>query len=138
MHIYFFFPFRNPSGVLGFSRETLSAVITNIEGREWHRRECSNSDTSVEHPRASSSDDVECFFSMMRYSIGRKFTTKEVKFGIRKVFAEFVKRVDPDLPFYYHTSTHTRYYEGPIPDFDKASKKNTKRVPRRKQPLLLD
>jgi len=110
-------------------------VITNIEGREWHRRECSNSGVSVEHPRASSSDDVECFFSMMRDSIGRNFTTKEVKFGIRKVFAEFVKLVDPDLPFYYHTSTHTRYYEGPLPEFDKPSKKKrTRRVPRREQP----
>lgn len=104
--------------MLGFSRETLSALITNIEGREWHRRECINNSVSIEHPRASSSDDVECFFSMMRDSIGQNFTTKEVKFGIRKVHGEFVKRVDPDLPFYYHTSTHTCYFEGPLPAFD--------------------
>jgi len=51
------------------------------------------------------------------------------------VFGEFVKRVDPDLPFYYHTSTHTRYYEGPLPDFDKPPKKKAiKRIPRREQP----
>ena len=51
------------------------------------------------------------------------------------VFAEFVKRVDPDLPFFYHTS-HTRFYEGPLPNFDLPPKKapKKKRVPRREQP----
>ncbi len=53
----------------------------------------------VEHPRASTSDDVECFFSVMRDSIGRNFTTKQVKFGFRKVCAEYSVHLDPDLPF---------------------------------------
>ena len=122
--------------MLGFSRETLTAVITNIKGREWSRRECVNCHRPLEHPRASSTDDVECLFSMMRDTIGRNFTTKEVKFGMRKIVSEFSKRVDPDLPFYYHTITHTRYYEGPHPDFDKPSTKppKEKRIPRREQP----
>ena len=30
---------------------------------------------------------------------------------------EFLKRLDPDLPFYYHTS-NVRFYEGPLPGFD--------------------
>ena len=34
---------------------------------------------------------------------------------------EFVKRMDPDLLFYYHTSTHTRYSEGQLSDFNKAT-----------------
>ena len=40
--------------------------------------------------------------------------------------------MDPDLPFYYHTSTHTRFYEGVMPAFDaKPSKKSQeKRIPR--------
>ena len=127
--------YRSLSGILGFSRETLVAMITNIEGREWHRRECSNENRHLEHPRASSSDDVECFFSMMRDAIGQNFTVNQVKFGIQKVFGEFKKRVDPDLPLYYHTSSHTRYHEGPLPDFDQpAKKKLIKRVPRREQP----
>ena len=29
---------RNPKDILGFSRETVVALITNIEGREWYRR----------------------------------------------------------------------------------------------------
>ena len=111
-------------------------VITNIEGREWHRRQCANSSRPLEHPRASSSDDVECFFSMMRDSIGQNFSAKEVQFGMRKIVAEFAKRVDPQLPFYYHTSTHSRYYEGPHPDFDKEPRKKPKekRIPKREQP----
>ncbi len=29
-----------------------------------------------------------------------------------------MKRLDPSLPFYYHTSTHDRFYEGDRPSFD--------------------
>lgn len=32
-----------------------------------------------EHPRASTTDDVECFFSVLRDSVGKDFTLKEVK-----------------------------------------------------------
>ena len=28
---------------------------------------------------------------------------------------EFVKRIDPDLPFFYSTSTNTHFYEGEMP-----------------------
>jgi len=62
---------RSVSGVLGFSRETLIGVITNIEGREFHRWKQFTTNQPLEHPRASSTDDVECFFSMMR-DIGQK------------------------------------------------------------------
>ena len=83
-----------------------------------------NDNCLLEYPRASGTDDVECFFSMMRDIIGQNFT-KEVKYGIHKVYAEFIKRADPDLPFYYHTSCHTRYHQGPLPDFDQPPKKRT-------------
>lgn len=127
---------RNPKDILEFSKETVVALITNIEGREWHRREVTRRSVKPDHPRASSTDDVECFFSMMRDSLGRNFNSKQVQFGIRKVYGEFIKRLDPDLPFYYHTSSHTRFYEGPLPDFNQPSltKPKTKRVPRREQP----
>ena len=61
------------------------ALINNIEGREWHWRESGNKGLVAEHPRASTTDDVECFFSLMRDTIRQNFTTKQVKFGIRKV-----------------------------------------------------
>ena len=69
------------NNILGFSRETLIAVITNIEGREHLRRQRINSRSPLENPRASSTDDVECFFSMMSFfsmmrdTIGQNFTT---------------------------------------------------------------
>jgi len=43
---------RNPANVLGFSKETVVALITNIEGREWQRRELANKELVAEHPRA--------------------------------------------------------------------------------------
>jgi len=69
----------------------------------------------------------------MRDTIGQNFTTKQVKFGIRKVYSEFIKRLDP---FFYHTSSHTCFYEGPLPHFNKTpvTKCNIKKAPRREQP----
>jgi len=69
----------------------------------------------------------------MRESIGRNFTTKQVAFNIRKVYSEFTKRLDPDLPFYYYTS---KYWEGPLCSFNTPSVKpaKKKRFPRREQP----
>lgn len=125
---------RPVSNVLGFSRETLAAVTTNIESREWRRR----SDPSTqEHPRSGTTDDVECFFSVMRDTVGKNFTTKKGKFALRKVCVEFSKRLDMDLPFFYHTSTHIRFQEGTLTDFAQESaqpKRKNVRVPRREQP----
>ena len=54
-------------------------LLPKIEGREWCRR--LNRLGKPEHPRASTSDDVECFFSMMRDALGQSFTPKEVQYG---------------------------------------------------------
>ena len=40
----------------------------------------------------------------------------------RKVCIEFSKRSDPDLPFYYHT-TSDHFYEGNMPAFDEPAEK---------------
>ena len=52
-------------------------------------------------------------------------------YGWRKATDELTKRLDPNLPFYYHTSTHQRFYEGAMPDFSRGYKEK-KRVPERK------
>lgn len=45
---------------------------------------------------------------------------------------ELSKRLDKDLPFYYHTSTHHRFFEGERPDFSKPpAKPHTQRVAQR-------
>ena len=39
--------------------------------------------------------------------------------------------MDPDLPFYYHTSKHSRYYEGEMPEFSvQPVKTKSKKLPR--------
>ena len=129
MHPYNSFPqlFRSVSGVCGFTRETLIALTTNIEGREFQRT--LNAKTGyLEHPRASTTDDVECFFSLLRDNLGKDFTLKHVQFEWRKCCLEFMKRMDPSLPFYYFTSAHDRFYEGPRPDFSQPGQ--SKRNPR--------
>ena len=123
---------RPINNILGFSKETLVAVVANVEGREW-RRQCSNRGNTAEHPRASTSDDVECFFSMLRDILGRNFTSKQVQLAFRKVCSEFDKRLDPKLPYYYHTAAHTRYSEGPLPAFDITSSKKKRKS--RKNPI---
>ena len=134
-YLFYFavYPYSRPiNHILGFSRETLVAMITNIEGREWCRR--LNRLGKAENPRSSTSDDVECFFSMMRDALGQDFTSKQVQYGFKKVAFEFIKRLDPQLPFYYHTSTHSRYSEGPLKAFEEPSsqkKRKTSRAPRR-------
>ena len=53
---------RSLNGVWSLTHESLT---TNIESREWRRRELENAGVHCEHPRASTTDDVECFFSVM-------------------------------------------------------------------------
>ena len=139
--------FRDVSGIRGFSRETLVALVANIESREWRRRYLESKQLPEEHPRASTTDDVEC---ILRDSVGKDFTLKEVchflflwntiqlhfpqvLYGWRKVTSEFMKRLDPDLPFFYFTSSHTRFYEGEMPKFSEPPSRQHKprRAPRR-------
>ena len=51
-------------------KEVLIAVVANIETREWRRVTTSQHSLKPEHPRASTTDDVECFFSVMQDQIG--------------------------------------------------------------------
>ena len=55
------------------------ALFANIESREWRRAYNANHDILPEHPRASTTDDVECFFSVLRDSVGKDFTLLQVK-----------------------------------------------------------
>ena len=72
---------RCVTNVRGFTREVLNALIANIESREWQRCYTANNNLPPEHPRASTTDDVECFFSVLRDTVGSDFTLKRVKFA---------------------------------------------------------
>ena len=124
--------------VLGFTRETIIALTTNIESVEWKRRRDATLGAQMENPRSSTTDDVECMFSIMRDLTGKHFTLREAKYTWRKVCIEFSKRLDPDIGFYYLTSSHDRFYEGERPHFDeKPRSQRSKRVRRREQPANL-
>ena len=68
----------------------------------------------------------------MRDMIGQHFTVRQARYNWRKVCLEFSKRLDPELPFYYYTSSHDRFYEGERPNFNEPKRKERqKRVRRR-------
>lgn len=125
--------YRPISGVRGFTRETVIAVSTNIEGREFHRRKVAEMGGTPDNPRASTTDDVECFFSVFRDNLGSDFTLKHVRFEWRKLCVEYMKRMDPNLPFYYYTSSHDRFLEGPRPSFNDPSTTHSKYNPRQQR-----
>lgn len=67
------------SRVQGFTKEVLVALAADIESRSF--RDVFNSDRGIppEHPRSSTTDDVECFFSILRDMVGKSFTLKQVR-----------------------------------------------------------
>ena len=70
----------------------------------------------------------------MRDLTGKHFTFREVRYTWRKVCIEFAKRPDPDLGFYYFTSSHDRFIEGERLNFDQKSiRKSSSIRPRRRQ-----
>ena len=111
----------------------LSALVADIETREWRR--CFSDSLGPEHPHSSTTDDVECFFSVINDMVGANFTVKQAQIAWRKVCIEFEKRIDDSLPFYYFTSAHDKFYEVSRPLFDEPSKhrKNPPRLPRSEQ-----
>ena len=88
------------------------ALVANIETREWRHRYNIDNSIPLEHPRASTTDDVECFFSILKDTVGKDFTLQEVNtcqptklfdnivylylqvfYGWRWVTQEFLKRI---------------------------------------------
>ena len=70
--------YRSLKSVRGFTQETLSALLVDIESREWHREYNQENDIPPELPRASTGDDGECLFSVLRDVVREDFTHKEV------------------------------------------------------------
>ncbi|XP_078618099.1 uncharacterized protein LOC144885838 [Branchiostoma floridae x Branchiostoma japonicum] len=108
---------RRVEGLCGFSRETIVGITSNIDSQERRRRQ--NDDLGFpEHPRAGTTDDVECFFSMLHHKArGQLVTLKDFKYLFRKLVKQFCERMDSDRPFYYW-SVNERYTEDDLPSFD--------------------
>ena len=69
LHVY-----RKICNIRGFSRETLVALVANTESQEWRREFSSKNGIPPEHPRTNTTDDVECFFSLLRDNVTCVFT----------------------------------------------------------------
>lgn len=118
---------RSAGGIRGFSRETVVALIANIESQEA-RRMMNDQRCGPEHPRAASTDDVECFISCIRNDLGATFTVKQLSQRWPIICREFSKRIDNSLPFFYWSTKHDRFREGDRPSFDELPAGETQRL----------
>lgn len=127
--------------VLGFTRETVNALVAGIESVEWKRREYANAGQKMEHPRSGTPQMMwnACFHNAWPNRTGKYFTLRQARYTWRKACVEFAKRLDPDLGFYYFSSSHDRFYEGERPHFDEhpTTGIKIKRLRAREQPANL-
>lgn len=72
------YAFRDVCRIQGLTREVVVALIANIESRSWRDSYNVEHGIALEHPRSSTTDDVECFFSILRDMVGASFTLKQV------------------------------------------------------------
>lgn len=70
--------YRPINDVQGLTRETIIALAADIETRIWRSALLERYSLPPEHPRSSTTDDVECFFSILRDTVGKNFTLKQV------------------------------------------------------------
>ena len=82
VHIYVY---RPVVGVRGLTRETLVAITGDIYTRNIRQEYNSSQGLPPENPRASTTDDVECFFSVLRDVVGKDFSLKQVSILISSV-----------------------------------------------------
>ena len=54
--------------------------MANIESCEWRQKYLMENNIPMEHPRASTTDDVECFFSVLRDNVGKDFTLRKIAY----------------------------------------------------------
>ncbi len=75
---------RPTDNIQGFTYQTLIELTANIESQELRRQQ--NSDIGYpEHPRAATTDDNECFFSIVRRHLGGTFTLKQFQISFPKL-----------------------------------------------------
>ena len=67
---------RPIKGIQGFTREIVVALVANCESLELRREEYQHRGLPPEHPRASSTDDVEGFIALLHDQLGDVFDHK--------------------------------------------------------------
>uniref|UniRef100_A0A1X7UXD0 Uncharacterized protein n=1 Tax=Amphimedon queenslandica TaxID=400682 RepID=A0A1X7UXD0_AMPQE len=85
----------------GMTQQTLIALTTTIESREWMRRKSSNG-VPAEHPLAGTTDDMDCSFSTLRdtiepglFAAGRTTMIKSGEKSIRRQFYQVPVELPP-------------------------------------------
>ncbi|XP_072039679.1 uncharacterized protein [Amphiura filiformis] len=113
---------RRLKGICGFSQETVIELTANIDCQERRRKETEELGYA-EHPRAGTTDDVECFFALLhRITHGQHVTLGEFRSWWLKLVIQFSFRMDNDLPFYVHT-LNERYSLEEQPSFDEPQQR---------------
>ena len=88
------------------------ALVANIESQEQRRLHYQERKLPPEHPRASSTDDLEGFFSILHHLLGPVFD--------HKTFVDNNKKIEQEFAYYYWTGVNERFDMGPIDSFNKC------------------
>ena len=119
---------RPLKGICGFTREILVGLVANLESRELRRRENLARKLPPEHPRSSSTDDVEGQFSLLHDMLGDIFDLKQFHDAQSKILNEFNKRINPELKYYCCMGAKERYNEFEMPSFNEPSQNGVERL----------
>lgn len=125
-----YFYSRSLKGICGLTREVIVGLVANLEGIEIRRMEYIQRELPPEHPRASSTDDVEGLFALLHEMLGPVFDLKQFFEELPKILNEFRKRIDPDLPFFYWTGVNERFRQFALPSFNVPSQNVRERLDR--------
>ena len=68
------------------TRETVNGLLANLTSLEMRRKEYSYRNIGLEHPRGSTTDDVEGFISILHEILGDIFTVKDFYNSYPKIF----------------------------------------------------
>lgn len=122
--------FRNISSsrVNGLTREVVVGLLANLTSLELCRSEYAMGNLAPEHPRSGTSDDVECFISMLHEMLGDTFDTKQFYESFPKIMNEFFKKIDSNSQFYYWTGRKHRFTDFPLQSFNKPSSKGREQL----------
>lgn len=108
-------------GICGLTREVVVGLVANLESRHLRQMEYVSRGLQPEHPRSSSTDDVESFIALLHEMLGSIFDAKQFYSEMPKILNEFKKRIDTELPYFYWTGSKTRYKDFDLPSFNAPS-----------------
>ena len=116
--------------VNGLTSETVVGLIANLTSLELCREEYILRGLPPEHPRSGTSDDVECFISVLHEMLGDIFDLKDFYASFPKIMNEFYKRISRDTRFYYLTGRKHRFRNFALQSFNEPSQNGIERLDR--------